>query len=65
MIHKLVPWLVLAAVLYLLGVVIWDYAHRPVTVFELFILLGMTGSGAVVVWGYFRMYAIFERMIGK
>lgn len=55
------PWLVLAAVLCVFGMVAWDYAHRPMTVLDIFTVLLMAGSGAYLVINYFRMYAIFDK----
>lgn len=58
-----VPWFVTAAVCSLLATVFYSYATwLPVRVFDVFLMIYMTAASVVVVRGYFKIYAIFDRM---
>jgi hypothetical protein len=49
--------------LWLYGSVLWSYyTWLPVRVFDIFLMLGMGISIGVVIWGYWRIAAIFDRI---
>jgi hypothetical protein len=62
----LAPCAVLALVATIFTAVFWSYATwLPVRGFDVFLMVGMSICGIGVVWGYFKMYAIFDRMVGR
>ena len=62
MINKIMPWFVTLAVLSLIGSAVYATSLHPVTAYDVFLLLMMSGSGAGVIMGYFKIYALFEKM---
>lgn len=58
-----VPWFVTVAVSILMGAVFYSYATwMPVRVFDVILMAWISISGIVIVRGYFKIYAIFDRM---
>ena len=61
--NNFVPWFVTVAVCSLMAMVFYSYATwLPIRVFDVFLMAGMTWAAVVVVRGYFKIYAIFDRM---
>lgn len=61
--NKLLPWCVTAAVATLMGNVFWSYATwLPIRTFDVFLMAGMSVASIVIVRGYFKINAIFDRM---
>jgi hypothetical protein len=59
----LAPWVVTIGGVWLYGAVLWSYyTWLPVRVFDVFLMIGMGVSIAVVIWGYWRIAAIFDRI---
>lgn len=62
LINKIMPWFVTAAVLWTVGMVAYVTLLWPVTLFGLYLLAVISISGIGVIIGYFKIYALFERM---
>ena len=61
--NNFVPWLVTVGACCLMGMVFYSYATwLPIRVFDVYLMAGMTWAAVVVVRGYFKIYAIFDRM---
>jgi len=62
-VKTLAPWVVTITSLWLYGSVLWSYyAWLPVRVFDIFLMVGMGISIGAVIWGYWRIAAIFNRI---
>lgn len=58
-----VPWFVTAAVCSLIGMVFYSYATwMPVRMHDVILMAWISISGVVIVRGYFKIYAIFDRI---
>lgn len=61
--NNFIPWFVAAAVSLLIVTVFYSYATwMPVRVFDIILMAWISISGIVIVRGYFKIYAIFDRM---
>ena len=61
--NSLLPWIVAITLSVLMGSVFWSYATwLPVRVFDVFLMAGMSVASLVIVRGYFKINAIFDRM---
>lgn len=61
--NTFMPWFVSFAVVTVVGMVLWSYAtFLPVTPFAVYLMTIMCLSGGVIIFCFFRIYAIFERM---
>ncbi|WP_143148440.1 hypothetical protein [Nitrosospira sp. Nsp11] len=61
--NNFVPWFVTAVMCSLMAMVFYSYANwLPIRVFDVFLMAWMSWAAIVVVRGYFKIYAIFDRM---
>jgi hypothetical protein len=61
--NNFVPWFVTVAVSFLVGTVLWSYATwMPVRMSDVILMAWISMSAAVIIRGYFKINAIFDRI---